>query len=300
MAEALALAIQTLELKARCSNCGKECAELKRCSVCKNAFYCGAACQNAAWKKHKKTCVTLEEVERRVDAALDCDDWREVIKWEGRLGQLLEGRPDAARVATLVDFSWAHTALMNSTGSTDHALAAVRLEDRRIELLGQMELLRDQGEAMCNAPAHLRFAGKLQEAAGYFQRARKVGEAHGFMSVESQACLGLGVLAENEGRIEEGADLLRNALAASSLRENEDDRGMELIILAQLTYALFRIHAIDEVEPLVSRFRAAAEAESLRDGHVCSRELESLYASARLLEVGNPSTPRLHSFRYGR
>jgi hypothetical protein len=61
MGEALALAIQSLELKASCSHCGKEAAELKRCSVCKHASYCGDACQNAAWKKHKKTCVTLHE-----------------------------------------------------------------------------------------------------------------------------------------------------------------------------------------------------------------------------------------------
>ena len=49
---ALALAIQNLELKASCSHCGKEGEELKRCSVCKHASYCGAACQNAGWKKH--------------------------------------------------------------------------------------------------------------------------------------------------------------------------------------------------------------------------------------------------------
>ena len=80
MAGALALAIQTLELKARCSHCGKECEDLKRCSVCKHASYCGAACQNAAWKKHKKNCVTLEEVRNRVSAAAEGGDWRGFVK----------------------------------------------------------------------------------------------------------------------------------------------------------------------------------------------------------------------------
>jgi len=300
MAGALSLAIQTLELKASCSHCGTECEDLKRCSVCKHASYCGAACQNAAWKKHKKTCVTLEEVRKRVAAAAEGGDWRGVIKWEGRLEQLLGGRSDAARDATLFDFKWAHAVAWSATDSTDHALAVVRLQDRRIELMGNMERFRDQGEEMCDAAEYLVAAGKVQEAAGYFQRARDVGAAHGFFSVECKACLGLGYGAILEGRHEEGMDLLRNALAASSLREDEDDTSMELTVLRHLTDALFRTHEIDEVEPLVLRYREAAEAESQMMGGFSSRELESLYASARLHEVGNPSTPRLLSFRHGR
>ena len=291
MAAALALAIQTLELKASCSHCGMECAELKRCSVCKHASYCGAACQNVAWKKHKKNCVTLEEVRKRVDAAVQGDDWRGVLKWEGRMEQLLEGRLDAARNLTLYDFEWAHSAAWNATGSADHALAVIRLQDRRIELLGSMERLRDQGETMCDAAEFLVLVDKVQEAAVYFQSARDVGAAHGFFSVECSACLGLGIRAIEEGRHEEGLDLLRNALAASSLREDEDDNIMELQVLAQLTEALFPTRGIDEVEPLVLRYREAAMAESQKRGRVCYWELGSLYASARLLEVANNSTP---------
>ena len=44
-----------------CSFCGKGAkkkgAELKRCSRCKRVWYCGAECQNAGWKGHKKTCM---------------------------------------------------------------------------------------------------------------------------------------------------------------------------------------------------------------------------------------------------
>jgi hypothetical protein len=296
----LALAIRTLELKVSCSQCGKVCEELKRCSVCKHASYCGAACQNAAWKKHKKTCVTIEEVEKRVNTAGEGEDWRGVLKWEGRLEQLLEGQFDAARDSVLYNFQWAHATGMRATVSTDHALAAVRLQDRRIELMGRMERFRDQGEEMCDAAEYLQVAGKDTEAAGYFQRARDVGAAHGFFSVECKACLGLGKGAMLQGRLEEGVDLLRNALAASSLREDEDDTRMELNVLSSLMDALFRTHKIDEAEPLVLRYREAAEAESQKIGHVCFWELESLYASARLLKVGNPSTPCLPSLRHGR
>ncbi|KAL8284160.1 hypothetical protein RQP46_004909 [Phenoliferia psychrophenolica] len=30
-----------------------------RCSICKNAFYCGPPCQRAAWKEHKLNCSKL-------------------------------------------------------------------------------------------------------------------------------------------------------------------------------------------------------------------------------------------------
>jgi hypothetical protein len=300
MAEALAMAIQTMELKASCSHCGEQCKDLKHCSVCKHASYCGAACQNAAWKKHKKTCITLEEVRRRVNAAVEGKDWRGMLKWEERLEQLLEGGSDDTRNSRLNQFRWAHSAAWHATGSTDHALAAVRLLDRLIEILGKMERFRYQGEAMCDAADHLLFAGKDTEAAAYFQRARDVGAAHGFFSVECKACQGLGRLVFDEGRHAEGVDLLRNALAASSLRENEEDTIMELKALTDLINALFLTHEIDEVESLVLRFREAAKAESQKMGRVCYWELRSLCTSARLLEVWNPFAPCRLCFHHGR
>ena len=103
-----------------------------------------------------------------------------------------------------------------------------------------------------------------------------------------------------EDRTEDGVDLLRNALAASSLREDEDDTDLELSVLRQLTHVLFQTHEIDEVEPLVLRFREVAKAYSQRFGRVCIWELQSLYASARLHEVGNPFAPLRPCLRQGR
>ena len=82
----------------------------------------------------------------------------------------------------------------------------------------------------------------------YHHKARKVGEAHGFFSVECRACLGLGQDKIVEGCIEEGLDLLRNALAASRLSEHEGFSTWELPVLESLIDALFRTEAIDEVE----------------------------------------------------
>ena len=55
MSAALAAAIKTLSLQASCAYCGKQRDALKRCPVCKQAWYCGAQCQKAGWNKHKKT-----------------------------------------------------------------------------------------------------------------------------------------------------------------------------------------------------------------------------------------------------
>jgi hypothetical protein len=50
-------ALASLALRDSCAHCGAQGAvELKRCSRCKRAAYCGAACQKAGWKAHRKTC----------------------------------------------------------------------------------------------------------------------------------------------------------------------------------------------------------------------------------------------------
>jgi hypothetical protein len=244
----VAEALRALALKDSCAHCGKQGTALKRCSTCKHAWYCGAACQNAAWKRHKKTCAPLlstEDVRARVDAADDAEDWREVLKWEGRMDELMERQPDAMCVVLRI-FQLAHSRGTMSTGSPHHLLSSIRLGGQLVDILGKRQRFRDQGEAMCGLANNFHAAGKRQEASLYYQKARKVGEAHGFFSVECRACLGLGQDKMVEGCIEEGLDLLRNALAASRLSENEGST-WELPVLEVLIDALFQTEAIDEV-----------------------------------------------------
>jgi hypothetical protein len=77
-----------------CSHCGKHGgAALLRCSACKQTRYCGAECQKAAWKLHKKTCafrLPLDDVRRKLVALSGTSEWREVLKWECRLTELME------------------------------------------------------------------------------------------------------------------------------------------------------------------------------------------------------------------
>jgi len=273
-----------------CSHCGTQHAALKRCSRCKQASYCGAECQHAAWKGHKKTCVTLKEVFERVNTAHLRDDWREVLKWEGRVEEMMEGQPDDACNAILMWFANAHEDAFGSTGSKDNALSIVRLETRRVEVLGKMQRFRDQGEALCRVADQLPVLGRRQEAEGYYQRARKIAEAHGFFLIECESCLGLGRFLMENGREEEGVNLLRNALVCVPLCEG-GDTSMELDVLLNFTEALFITHATDEVEPLVARFLKAAKAESQKQGRLVFWEFQSFYTSARLHEVLCTCTP---------
>ncbi|KAK2463533.1 hypothetical protein APHAL10511_004284 [Amanita phalloides] len=55
----------TPQVLCRCDTCSNENrgdgsdASLLRCSVCKNRFYCSAACQTQDWKEHKHSCSAL-------------------------------------------------------------------------------------------------------------------------------------------------------------------------------------------------------------------------------------------------
>ena len=73
---------------------------------------------------------------------------------------------------------------------------------------------------------------------------------------------------------------MQNALVAAELNE-----------LERLIHALFTTNLLDEVEPLVLRYREAAKAQSEKEG-VCFAEFNSLFCSARLHEVLCLCTPR--------
>ena len=231
---------KALALEASCAHCGVQGVEasvpLKLCTRCKQAWYCGVECQKAAWKGHKTTCAPPplpDVIWRRVNAAHLASDSAGVLMWEGRMEDLLglwnsmppdlnapEGENDNACNTILQMFKGAHqleacsassVSTNNGTRSkgTAHMVAIVRLSKRRINLLGKMQRFRDQGEEMCQVA---NIPGNRQDALKYFQLARAVGAAHGFFSVESSACLGLGQLLVQNGPDEEGTDLIRNAL----------------------------------------------------------------------------------------
>ena len=269
---------------------------MKRCSICKKAEYCGAECQKAGWKQHKKTCappLDANSVLQKLSAALEVSDWREVLKWEGRMEELMSGQPAAMQESILAIFSTAHHYGLNATGSKDHAVSIVRLDEQRVELLGNMERFRDQGSCLCNLADYMCGQGKEKEGEQCYQRARDIGAAHGFFLLECTSCLGLGHIAMRQGRHEEAVLLLQNALAAAPLCEGSAAVIVlrEMDVLQSLTDALFVTNSVDEVEPLVERYRSLFKPGMTGDKRTPPFKLHYLFVSARIHEVLSISIP---------
>jgi len=244
----------------------------------------------------------------KVIAAHNSQNWAEVLELEGRMEELIEGRDDHTREAILRMFLQAHRQTSMRLPPLHslfqgHTLSIFRFQERRIELLGSMERFRDQGEEifeLANSILILNTTEEFgvsafgkEEAARHFQTARDLGAAHGFFSLECRACLGLGWLKTDEGRDEEAVELLQNALAAAKLSEAEQGDTEELRVLPSLLDALLNTNALEEVEPLVKRYREAGEAESRRQRRMNYHYLKSFSFSARLHEVLLIYTPRV-------
>jgi hypothetical protein len=136
-----------------CFHCGKEDVPLFHCSNCMKAAYCGAECQKAGWELHADKCIPplpTKDVWNKVKKASSAADWRGVLEWEGRIEALMHQMPDVHCAAVLETFVKASLMGMDATGLTSHGLAALGLEERRIQILKKMGRFEDQGQVMCN------------------------------------------------------------------------------------------------------------------------------------------------------
>jgi len=284
-----------------CSNCGKQGVSLKRCARCMQASYCGADCQKASWKQHKQTCVPiaksrtdplplpLTEVWELIAAADNIGNdpsghWRKILKWEGRMDELLANPDDASKINVLHAFIRAYMHKDSEMGNTESNAKIDRIGERVVGLLGKLERFRDQGTTLHLLAEHLMMSRQFPKAKKFLNRVRDIGAEHGFFGLEAKACHRLGNFAMLEGRKEEGMGLLRNALAASNLDEEEDST-YAIHILESFTDLLFKAKEIDEVEPLIPRYLEMGRAASLRSRHVRREELHSLILSVRLHET---------------
>ena len=153
-----------------------------------------------------------------------------------------------------------------STGSQDRICEMIPLEIRRAILEGESEMFRDQGETFNFIADCSMIIKDDEQAMQYFQKSRKVGEAHGFFGIESRACRGIGSLLITQGRFDEGMDLLRNALAAAPLAET-DCSNLEAVALETLIHNMISLpNAWDEVQQIEAdrlTLRYCSVAESM-------------------------------------
>ena len=118
--------------------------------------------------------LSVQEVRKRVEAADIASDWEGVLKWEGRMEEMLtaaqepdsewdamagawisDGSEDVECAIILQAFSLAHGSAIEAKFSRDqpsqmrsHLLSRVGLGERIIQLLAKMERFRDMGELM--------------------------------------------------------------------------------------------------------------------------------------------------------
>jgi len=222
-----------------------------------------------------------------------------VIKFEPRIDEMLKGHDFIANYM-LRSFASAHEKGYAATGDEEHLYATIRLEKWRAALTGMLEEYKHQGAALCSISVSLNHLKRREEAAMYLQQARSLAEKNFLIAVESDACAGLGELAMLSGHLEEAVVLLRHAVkCAMSTYADAELHGSryEGNALLRLIQALFSANvvsmvnffepdsALDELDPLVPRYRKLAEEMSRKDGRLCTAQLRSMYFTALLHEA---------------
>ena len=84
------------------------------------------------------------------------------------MDELMEGQTDVACDAILERFLMAHMHLVMA-GDIDHVPDVLRLEKRRVVLLGKMQRFRDQGQAYCNIAQNLLTINDTEQAPRYLR-----------------------------------------------------------------------------------------------------------------------------------
>ena len=79
-------------------------------------------------------------------SAAEVRDHAEVLKWEERMDDLMVLQTADIRDYILKAYVNAHTSQLTARNWVDHALAIARISERRIEILGNLQRFRDQGE----------------------------------------------------------------------------------------------------------------------------------------------------------
>ena len=178
-----------------CTHCQKTCLNLKRCSVCKTVAYCSTKCQKLSWKGgHKTLCkkpVRLADFLDHTDDALQ-SHIEQLLYMTRHIETLLHRKSPEEQCEVLYTIVSGLRHQMVGGGTYAYTSDAIPLLKMRADILGSCMRFRDQGDDT-NIIADLYSSlDDDSSAIVYFERARRIGEAHGFFRVECLACRGLG------------------------------------------------------------------------------------------------------------
>jgi hypothetical protein len=245
----------------------------------------------------------IDTVEKEISAAHAKEDWKGVLKWKGRMNEIVTrsiGHEDEFALHILKCFYKAHDSSWNVVESSptsesgyiegSQTPSAIGHKEASVEILQQLAVVftqtgefRKAGQCLCDMGHFLMSLDKTELAKKAYERARKIAETHGLYSIESQACLGLGGCEMSYKNYGDGVDLLRNALISAQFNELENDFRHESEALNSLVFALIETKNLEEAQTLMPRYEEIAmQSTSMGNRFV---EFEFMVSSMLLHEV---------------
>jgi len=237
-----------------CSRCANTTEMSKFCKGCHNAKYCCRKCQRLAWPQHKVYCVSIRDVWEKVLSVPPVSSWKKILFWQHRFEEMLElpGLTILQRHDLLHHFVTALRARQCQLFTSDKIQDIIAYEERRGKLLAELLRFKDQGTLLCYVADCYNLTGQYEASNKCHKQARRIAEDHGFYSIECLSCRGHGQSLVDQGNVEEGLDLLRNATIAGPLCEGDAD-SFELCALDALVLALVNQNRMSEATCHITR-----------------------------------------------
>jgi tetratricopeptide (TPR) repeat protein len=294
-----------LRIMVLCTYCEKTCSTPKHCSVCKSVVYCSIECQRQSWiNGHKTLCNKVgdfNDVMAKIKAnanAKAIPEWKLALLLIPHVDVMLSNHTPDRQIALLNTLLEALREYGLNTWLKNRMSEMIPLLKKLADIEGQIQRFRDQGETFVRIADCCNNLEDYTQAIDYFQRARKVGEAHGFFRLESEACRGLGELFLKDGRLDEGMGLLRNAVAAAPLAEG-DTQYLEVVALNALLSSVLMYQPTwddekqKEMKELALKYCVLSQLILLKDQntpHPRSFVIVSFFTLARVLRrIGDAS-----------
>jgi tetratricopeptide (TPR) repeat protein len=238
----------------------------------------------------------VNELCKILDDAYEKKDWVEILRWTSRIDEFFACGicSDECKASLLSVFCAAYTGTMPVSYKVD-GLARVLDADERgydlhvlmlrhAEVLHRLERYRDEGELICSAADCIYDLGRFDDCIKLYSSARSIAEGNGFFTVECVSCKGLGLCYLQQGRVDEGFDLLRNAFATAPLCEHSKLK-LEFGTLDTLTHALYEYERFTEIEALLPQLKLVSKRISKEFNSLDLCELNYYILSAHIYEA---------------